>query len=240
MNPFPAALEPLAFEAVGDAEADAHARTFLALMRRRTVRDLPPPGAARGGQGGRGGGGERPVRRHPAALDLRPHRGPRPKARIREAAEAEERAFDAGRAGPDWLEALAPLGTDWRKPFLEVTPWLIVVFAQRRGLRPDGRRVKHDPVSESVGISRGLLIAALHGAGLATLTHTPSPMGFLNRICGRPEHERAVMIVAAGHPAPDCRVARIAKKKGWRRPWYSCDACRSRRGFPRHRVGRIQ
>ncbi len=121
-----------------------------------------------------------------------------------------------------------------------MTPWLVVVFAQRRGLRPDGRRVKHDPVSESVGIARGLLIAALHGAGLATLTHTPSPMGFLNRICGRPEHERAVMIVAAGHPAPDCRVARIAKKKGWRRPWYSCDACRSRRGFPRHRVGRIQ
>ena len=96
------------------------------------------------------------------------------KARIREAAEAEERAFYAGRAGPDWLEALAPLGTDWRKPFLEVAPWLIVALAQRHGVRPDRRRVKHYCVPESVGIACGLLIAALHGAGLATLTHTPT------------------------------------------------------------------
>lgn len=137
---------------------------------------------------------------------------PAVKARIREAAEAEERAFYGGRAGDDWLAALAPLGTDADKPFLETAPWLIVVFQQNYGLGPDGRRVKHYYVQESVGIATGFLIAALHHCGLATLTHTPSPMRFLREILGRPANERAAMILVAGYPAPGATVPAIAKK----------------------------
>ena len=134
------------------------------------------------------------------------------KRRLREAAEAEERTFYDARAGEEWLKALAPLGTDWQKPFLETAPWLIAVFAQRTGLDAAGRRVKHYYVPESVGIASGLLIAALHNAGLATLTHTPSPMGFLNEICGRPDTEKATLLVVTGYPAPDCRVPAITRK----------------------------
>ena len=134
------------------------------------------------------------------------------KHRIREAAEAEERAFYGGKAGDAWLEALAPLGTDANKPFLEIAPWLIVVFQQNYGLAPDGKRVKHYYVQESVGIATGFLIAALHHCGLATLTHTPSPMKFLGEILGRPANERAVMILVAGHPAADATVPDISKK----------------------------
>ena len=134
------------------------------------------------------------------------------KRRIREAAEAEEKAFYAGRAGEDWLEALAPLGTGWAKPFLETAPWLIVVFQQRWGVAPDGSKTKHYYVPESVGIACGFLIAALHDAGLATLTHTPAPMGFLTDICGRPEHEKPVILLVVGHPADDCRVPAIDRK----------------------------
>jgi nitroreductase len=125
------------------------------------------------------------------------------KAKIRAAAEADERTFYEGRAGDEWLEALAPLGTDWRKPFLETAPWLIACFGQRYGIAPGGRHVKHYYVPESVGIAMGFLIAALHNAGLATLTHTPSPMGFLNKICGRPAHEKAYVLLVAGYPAAD-------------------------------------
>ncbi|MCC2110414.1 MAG: nitroreductase family protein [Hyphomicrobiales bacterium] len=134
------------------------------------------------------------------------------KRRIRIAAEAEEKAFYDGRAGDEWLEALAPLGTDWEKPFLETAPWLIAVFAQRSGRDAEGRRIKHYYVPESVGISIGLLIASLHHAGLATLTHTPAPMGFLSEICGRPDNEKPLVLVVAGYPAPQCRVPRISKK----------------------------
>ncbi len=137
---------------------------------------------------------------------------PERKARIRAAAEVEEKAFYERRAGKEWLEALGPLGTDWRKPFLETAPWLIAAFAQRYGVRRDGRRVKHYYVPESVGIAVGFLVAALHHAGLATLTHTPSPMGFLNDICGRPEHEKAYVLVVAGYPAEGCVVPAIGKK----------------------------
>ena len=137
---------------------------------------------------------------------------PEIKRRIREAAEAEERAFYGGKAGDDWLQALAPLGTDANKPFLETAPWLIVVFQQNYGLGPDGERVKHYYVQESVGIATGFLIAALHHCGLATLTHTPSPMKFLGEILGRPANERAVMILVAGHPAADATVPEIGKK----------------------------
>lgn len=135
------------------------------------------------------------------------------KRAIRQAAEAEERAFYAGKAGEAWLEALAPLGTDAEKPFLETAPWLIVVFAQRHGIDPDtGAAIKHYYVNESVGMACGFLVAALHDAGLATLTHTPSPMGFLRDICGRPDHEKPVMIIVAGHAADGARVPAIARK----------------------------
>lgn len=135
------------------------------------------------------------------------------KARIREAAEAEERAFYAGGGGDAWLAALEPIGTGAMKPHLEIAPWLIVIFAQRWGTAPDGSRRKHYYVPESVGIATGVLITALHHAGLVTLTHTPNPMGFLNALCGRPEAEKPVMILAVGHPAPDATVPEAAKRK---------------------------
>ena len=134
------------------------------------------------------------------------------KARIREAAEAEERAFYRDRAPDDWLEALAPLGTDEHKPFLETAPWLIAIFAERYGVGEDGEKEKNYYVTESVGIATGMLIAALHRAGLATLTHTPSPMDFLNEILDRPEWERPFLLLVVGFPAPDAQVPEIGKK----------------------------
>ena len=134
------------------------------------------------------------------------------KHRIRIAAEEEERDFYEHRAPPEWLEALAPLGTDAAKPFLEAAPWLIAIFAQGHGVLPDGRKVKHYYAQESVGIATGMLITALHHAGLATLTHTPSPMGFLNGILGRPANERAFLLLVVGFPADDARVPVIGKK----------------------------
>lgn len=134
------------------------------------------------------------------------------KTHIREAAEEEERKFYGGRASQEWLDALGPLGTDAEKPFLETAPWLIVIFAQRFGVGPEGKKFKHYYVPESVGIATGLLIAGLHNAGLASLTHTPSPMGFLNEICGRPDHEKAVILLVAGYPADDAKVPDIRRK----------------------------
>jgi nitroreductase len=128
------------------------------------------------------------------------------KRRIRIAAEKEEREFYAGKAPQEWLAALAPLGTDADKPFLEEAPLLIAIFAQKYGVRPDGSRFSHYYVPESVGIASGFLIAALHHAGLATLTHTPSPMGFLNEICERPASEKPVILLVVGYPKPGCRV----------------------------------
>lgn len=137
---------------------------------------------------------------------------PQMKRRIRIAAEAEEREFYERRAPQEWLDALAPLGTDAHKPFLEIAPYLIAVFVQPHGVTPDGRMVKHYYATESVGIATGMLITALHHAGLATLTHTPSPMGFLNTLLGRPAHERAFVLVVAGYPAADVAVPVITKK----------------------------
>ena len=134
------------------------------------------------------------------------------KARIRAAAEEEERHFYEHRASDGWLEALAPLGTDAHKPFLEVAPWLIAVFEQRYGLTPDGERMKHYYPTESVGIAAGMLIAALHTAGLATLTHTPSPMKFLNEILGRPRNERPFLLLVTGYPAVGVEVPDIGRK----------------------------
>lgn len=138
---------------------------------------------------------------------------PAVKRQIREAAEREEHEFYTQRAPQEWLDALAPLGTDEHKPFLEVAPYLIAIFAQSHGVLPDGRKVKNYYVSESVGIAAGLLIAALHHSGLATLTHTPSPMGFLNDILGRPDNERPFLLLVVGYPAADARVPNISKKR---------------------------
>jgi hypothetical protein len=132
---------------------------------------------------------------------------------IREAAEKEEQEFYAGKAGKDWLEVLEPLGTDSDKPFLEIAPWLIVVFAQRYGMDENGNKVKHYYVPESVGIATGMLITALHNAGLSTLTHTPAPMNFLNELCGRPEVEKPVMILVTGFPSDDATIPEAATKK---------------------------
>jgi nitroreductase len=134
------------------------------------------------------------------------------KKKIRDAAEAEEHAFYSGRAPDEWLEALSRLGTDEHKPFLEVAPYLIVIFAQNHGVGADGNRFKHYYVTESVGIATGLLIAAVHDAGLVSLTHTPSPMGFLNEVLERPSHERPFLILVVGYPKEGARVPRITKK----------------------------
>lgn len=131
---------------------------------------------------------------------------------IRAAAEDEEREFYGGRAPQEWLDALAPLGTNAEKPFLETAPCLIAIFAESYGRLPDGRKVKHYYVAESVGIATGFLIAALHHAGLVTLTHTPSPMGFLNELLGRPSHERPYLLLVVGYPATDAVVPVITKK----------------------------
>ena len=135
------------------------------------------------------------------------------KRAIREAAEAEERAFYSGTASDEWLEALGPLGTDAEKPFLETAPWLIVVFAQRKGGIEEDGQTQNYYVNESVGIACGMLITTLHEAGLSTLTHTPSPMGFLRKICGRPDHEKPLMIVVAGLPSDDATVPKKATEK---------------------------
>ena len=137
---------------------------------------------------------------------------PAVKRHIREAAEAEERVFYGRRAPKEWLEALAPLGTDEQKPFLETAPYLIAIFAERYGVGADGSRVSNYYVAESVGIATGFLIAALHHAGLATLTHTPSPMGFLNEILGRPRNEKPFLLLVVGYPAADAVVPDIGRK----------------------------
>ncbi len=128
------------------------------------------------------------------------------KRALREAAEAEEREFYAGKASQEWIDALAPLGTDEVKPYLETAPYLIVIFGQRRGGLYPGDDKQNYYVNESVGIAAGLLIAALHNSGLATLTHTPNPMKFLNRICERPANEKPMMVLVVGHPAADATV----------------------------------
>ena len=139
------------------------------------------------------------------------------KKQIRIAAEAEERISYEGRMSAEWLAALAPLGTDWHKPFLEIVPWIIVVFRQAYGLRVDTdsgeeQRYKHYYSEESVGIAVGMLLASLHLAGLATVTHTPSPMKFLSELLGRPANERAFVMIPVGYPASDARVPLISRK----------------------------
>ena len=134
------------------------------------------------------------------------------KKQIREAAEAEEREFYTRRATPEWLEDLYHMGTDAEKPFLETAPYMITVFAQNYRIMPDSSRRKNYYVSESVGIAIGMLVKAVHHAGLVSLTHTPSPMGFLNQILGRPENEKPVLILVVGYPAEGAVVPKIRKK----------------------------
>lgn len=139
-------------------------------------------------------------------------RDPQIKHRIRLAAEAEEKEFYEHRASAEWLEALRPLGTDEHKPFIEVAPCLVAVFVQKYGLLPDGRKFKHYYPTESVGLATGMLISAIHRAGLASLTHTPSPMKFLNEILNRPKHERPFLLLVVGYPADDARVPDIERR----------------------------
>ncbi len=137
---------------------------------------------------------------------------PKVKRRIRVAAEAEERRSYEGRMSEEWLRALAPIGTDWHKPFLETVPWIVVLFEQVHGTFPDGSHKKHYYARESVGIAAGLFIAAIHHMGLATLTHTPSPMGFLREILGRPGNERPFVLFPVGYPAVDASVPDLPRK----------------------------
>jgi iodotyrosine deiodinase len=205
---------PLQFEEYPEQEMRRRAAEFYAEMRRRrTVRtfaDRPVPrqvieDCLRTAATAPNGANQQPW--HFVAVA-----DPEVKRQIRLAAEAEEREFYGGRATEAWLEALAPLGTDADKPFLETAPYLIVIFAQSHGLDGQGRKSKHYYVAESVGIATGMLITALHHAGLATLTHTPSPMGFLATILNRPANERAYLILVTGYPAQDAQVPVIAKK----------------------------
>ena len=206
---------PLAgYEEYPEDEMRRRAEAFYAeVNRRRTVREFS----------------DRPVARDiienalmaastaPSGANLQPWHfvvvsGAETKKKIREAAEVEEREFYEHRASTEWLEALAPLGTDSNKPFLETAPYLIAIFLQKFGTLPDGRKVKHYYPTESTGIASGILITALHHAGLATLTHTPSPMKFLNEILGRPKSERPFLLLVTGYPADDAEVPDIERK----------------------------
>lgn len=214
------AVVPYTLDPLSDEEAVARAEAFAArLKQRRTCRDFcdePVPRAvieAAIAAAGSAPSGANHQPWHFAVVTSAPM-----KRAIREAAEAEERRFygedgDAAKAGEEWLAALGPLGTDAEKPFLEIAPCLIVVFAQRKGGIAEDGATQNYYVNESVGIACGMLLATLHEAGLATLTHTPSPMGFLRKVCGRPEWEKPVMIVVVGRPAADATVPRHALNK---------------------------
>ncbi len=202
------------FQEYSEQEMRQRAADFYAEMEnRRTVRQFS----------------ERPVAREvieyclraassaPSGANMQPWKfvvvsDPDLKLQIRKVAEQEEHEFYTRRATPEWLEALAPLGTDEHKPYLETAPYLIAIFVERYGKLPDGRKVKHYYAVESVGIATGILITALHHAGLASLTHTPSPMGFLNEILERPENEKPFLLLVVGHPAEDAVVPDIRKK----------------------------
>lgn len=206
-------FEPLLFERLDPEEQLRRSREFVRMLAsRRTVRDFSPE----------------PVplelienaivcaSRAPSGANQQPWRfvvvsDPEIKRAIREAAEAEERQNYENRFPQEWLDALGPLGTDWHKEFLEIAPYLIVVFRIDYGLEGD-RKIKHYYVQESVGIAVGFLLAALHASGLATLTHTPSPMGFLQKILNRPANERPFVLIPVGYPAPEAQVPAIGKK----------------------------
>ena len=209
-----ATFVPLVFQPQPAGEMRQRAAAFREqLRRRRTVRDFSSQAVdleviedcllAAGGA--------------PSGANLQPWHfvvvsDPAMKKQIREGAEKEEREFYHGRAPQEWLDALAPLGTDDQKPFLETAPYLIAIFAQSYGVLPDGRKVKNYYVQESVGIATGMLITAIHHAGLVSLTHTPSPMGFLNTILNRPPNEKPYLLLVVGYPAEGALVPDIGKK----------------------------
>ena len=210
----PPRVVPLEYTAAAERELAPRARRFYEAMRtRRSVREFS----------------DRPVSRDviewclraagsaPSGANLQPWHfvaisDAGVKRRIRVAAEEEEREFYEHRAPKEWLDALAPLGTDSDKPFLERAPWLIAIFSQLHGVLEDGRKVKHYYALESVGIATGLLIAAVHHAGLVSLTHTPSPMGFLNEILDRPINEKPFLLLVVGYPEAGAVVPDIARK----------------------------
>lgn len=210
-----AVFQALEFERLDEAEQLRRSREFARrIARRRSVRDFsssPVPlelieNAIRAAGSAPSGANQQPwtfvVVSDPAL-----------KKQMRAAAEAEEKESYERRMSQEWLDALAPLGTDWRKPHIEDAPYVIVVFRQAYGITADGRRIKHYYSEESVGIAVGLLLAALHWSGLATLTHTPSPMKFLAEILGRPANERAFVLIPVGYPAADAQVPAISKKR---------------------------
>jgi nitroreductase len=205
---------PLEFERLGDEEARRRALEFFELMRtRRSVRhfsDEPVPrelveNAVRVAGTAPSGANQQPwtfvVVSDPAVKD-----------RLRAAAEREEELLYRERASQEYLDALEPIGTDWVKPHITVAPYLIAVFEQPWGFAEDGSKHKHYFVRESVGIAVGFLLAALHAAGLATLVHSPSPMGFLKEVLERPENERPFLLIPVGYPAPDAQVPDLTKK----------------------------
>ena len=207
-------FEDLKFDELKEGEMEARAESFLIRMStRRTVRDFS----------------DRPVSKDiiqkalstagsaPSGANRQPWHfsvvgSPVIKRKIQLGAEEEEHEFYNGRAPQEWLDALTPFGTDANKPFLEIAPWLIAVFARKFDIDAEGQKHKNYYVTESVGIATGLLLAALHNAGLATLTHTPSPMKFLNKILDRPRTEKPLMLIVVGYPTEDAKVPAITRK----------------------------
>jgi len=207
-------FEPLEFSGLPEAEMQRQALAFYEkIKRRRTVRefsDKPVPrdiieNAIRAAGTAPSGANMQPW--HYVAVA-----NTNLKQRIREAAEIEERELYSHRAGDEWLKALEPLGTNEHKPFLETAPWLIAVFLKKFTINAEGKQLKNYYTAESVGISCGFLLAALHFSGLASLTHTPSPMGFLAEVLERPKHERAYMLIVTGYPAEEAKVPVISKR----------------------------
>ncbi|ERE07249.1 MULTISPECIES: nitroreductase family protein [Chromobacteriaceae] len=210
----PAFIPLSTFQRYPEPEMVERSRAFYAdIRRRKTVREFtsqPVPrevieNALRAAGTAPSGANHQPW--HFAVVS-----DPELKRKIREGAETEEREFYTHRAPQEWKDALAPLGTDSDKPFLETAPYLIAIFGQKKTVLDDGSEIKNYYVPESVSIAAGFLIAALHHAGLATLTHTPSPMNFLNQLLDRPAHEKPYILLVAGYPADDCMVPNIGKK----------------------------
>ena len=205
---------PLDFERLTPDVSLARARAYFAQMdRRRTTRHFstdPVPRelielAIRTA-------GTAPSGAHQQPWTFVAVSDPTLKQQIRDAAEAEERAFYAGRATPEWLEALAPLGTDEHKPHLTDAPWVVVLFRQSYGFFPDGEKRTHFYTQESCGIAAGFFISAIHDMGLVCLTHTPSPMGFLSDLLQRPANEKAMLVMPVGYPAADAAVPDLSRK----------------------------
>ena len=204
----------LRYEKPAEADVAERARRFFEVMnRRRTVRDFSPePVPAAVIEDLVRAASTAPSGAHRQPWTFVAVSDPEIKRRIRIAAEQEEHENYGGRMPDEWLRALEPLGTDERKPFLEIAPWLVVLFRQNYGVGPDGEHVRHYYVAESVGIAAGLFLTAVHQAGLVALTHTPSPMGFLRKILERPANETACLLIPVGYPAAGAQVPDLRRK----------------------------